>query len=64
MVKSKKKKDELTIIPVEKTKTGNHLTVKTDSNGKITLEWDWDALLNEVISATGVTIKTKKKTKK
>ena len=30
---------------------GNHLTVITYSNGKTELEWDWDALVNEVREA-------------
>ena len=27
---------------------GSHLTVTTYPNGKTELEWDWDALVNEV----------------
>ena len=30
---------------------GNHLTVITYPNGKTELEWDWDALVNEVREA-------------
>ena len=30
---------------------GSHLTVTTYPNGKTTLEWDWDALVNEVREA-------------
>ena len=48
----------------DKVKKGDHLTVTTKSNGQVTLEWDWDALLNEVIAVTSNTSKPKKKTKK
>ena len=30
---------------------GSHLTVITYHNGKTELEWDWDALVNEVRAA-------------
>ena len=30
---------------------GSHLTVTTYPNGKTELEWDWDALVNEVRNA-------------
>jgi hypothetical protein len=30
---------------------GSHLTVTTYPDGKTTLEWDWDALVNEVHEA-------------
>ena len=30
---------------------GSHLTVTTYPNGKAELEWDWDALVNEVREA-------------
>ena len=30
---------------------GSHLTVTTYPNGKTELEWDWDALVNEVREA-------------
>jgi hypothetical protein len=30
---------------------GSHLTVTTYPDGKTTLEWDWDALVNEVREA-------------
>jgi hypothetical protein len=66
---TKKKSDKLTIAPEEMSKVlkGNHLTVTTKPNGKVTLEWDWDALLKEVVDASGVVTEkktTKKKTKK
>jgi len=31
---------------------GTHLTVKTFEDGKTELTWDWDALVNEVRTAT------------
>jgi hypothetical protein len=44
---------------------GSHLTVITYSNGKTELEWDWDALVNEVREAcASVETKSKTKTKK
>ena len=70
MVKTTKKKtDKLTVAPEDMSKVlkGNHLTVTTDAKGKVTLQWDWDALLKEVVDASGVTTETKtpkKKTKK
>jgi hypothetical protein len=71
MVKTTKKKtDKLTVAPEDMSKVlkGNHLTVTTDAKGKVTLQWDWDALMQEVVAATGLVVeekpKTKKKTKK
>jgi hypothetical protein len=43
---------------------GNHLTVTTDAKGKVTLQWDWDALMQEVVAATGLVVEEKPKTKK
>ena len=37
-----------------KVTTGNHLTVTADANGRVSLEWDWDVLLEEVRAATGL----------
>ena len=39
---------------------GTHLTVITDENGKFTLEWDDEQLLNEVREAIASVEKTKK----
>ena len=58
--KSSKKKDSITldmpgtigsaklVFTEPKVVKGNHLTVTTHPDGKTTLEWDWDALVNEV----------------
>ena len=58
--KSSKKKDSITldmpgtigsaklVFAEPKVVKGNHLTVTTHPDGKTTLEWDWDALVNEV----------------
>lgn len=59
MVKTKKKTEG-----VETVLKGNHVTVTTKPNGSVKLSWDWDALLKEVIEATGTKKETKKKTKK
>ena len=32
---------------------GNHLSVTTNKDGKVNLVWDWDALVKEVVAATG-----------
>ena len=60
---SKKKKDSITldmpgtigsaklVFPETKVVKGSHLTVTTHPDGKTTLEWDWDALVNEVRAA-------------
>lgn len=37
----------------ETVKVGKHLTVTTSATG-VRLEWDWDALLAEIRSATGI----------
>ena len=49
MVSSLIKKAKETLEP--KVVKGNHLTVITYPNGKTELEWDWDALVNEVREA-------------
>ena len=36
-----------------RTAKGNHLSVTTNKDGKVNLVWDWDALVKEVIAATG-----------
>ena len=46
----------------DKTTKGDHLTVIKKANGSVELKWDWDALLNDVIKATNLTVK--KETKK
>jgi hypothetical protein len=58
--KMAKKKDSITldmpgtigsaklVFTEPKVVKGNHLTVTTHPDGKTTLEWDWDALVNEV----------------
>ena len=63
---TKKKTDKLTIAPEDMSKVlkGNHLTVTTDATGKVTLQWDWDALMKEVVAASGVTTKAKTPEKK
>lgn len=53
----------------DKVKKGEHLTVTKKANGQIALEWDWDALLKEVVVATATrspieSKTTKRKTKK
>jgi hypothetical protein len=50
MVSSLIKKAKETLEP--KVVKGNHLTVTTHLNGKVELEWDWDALVKEVSEAT------------
>jgi hypothetical protein len=50
MVSSLIKKAKETLGP--KVVKGNHLTVTTHPNGKVELEWDWDALVKEVREAT------------
>ncbi len=50
MVSSLIKKAKETLEP--KVVKGNHLTVTTHPNGKVELEWDWDALVKEVSEAT------------
>ena len=47
----------------DKVKKGDHLTVIKKANGQVSLEWDWDALLNEVVAAT-TNVSTESKTKK
>lgn len=71
MARTIKKKTELGKITVpkeemSKVEKGNHLIVTTNPNGQVSLQWDWDALLKEVVEATGIVIesKPKKKTKK
>lgn len=61
--KPAKKKDSITlempgtiggakvVFAEPKVVKGNHLTVTTHPDGKTTLEWDWDALVNEVREA-------------
>ena len=49
MVSSLIKKAKETLEP--KVVKGNHLTVTTHRNGKVELEWDWDALVKEVREA-------------
>lgn len=58
--KTAKKKDSITldmpgtigsaklVFTEPKVVKGNHLTVTNHPDGKTTLEWDWDALVNEV----------------
>lgn len=36
-----------------RTAKGNHLSVTTNKDGKVNLVWDWDALVKEVVAATG-----------
>ena len=43
---------------------GTHLTVTTDENGKTTLEWDDEALLQEVREALASVTPASKKSKK
>jgi hypothetical protein len=55
-----KKAKEIHFTP--KVVKGNHLTVTTHPNGKVELEWDWDALVQEVREAcAGVDNKPVKK---
>ena len=49
MVSSLIKKAKETLEP--KVVKGTHLTVTTYPNGKVELEWDWDALVQEVREA-------------
>jgi hypothetical protein len=49
MVTSLIKKAKESLEP--KVVKGNHLTVTTHPNGKVELEWDWDALVSEVRAA-------------
>ena len=49
MVSSLIKKAKESLEP--KVVKGNHLTVTTHPNGKVELEWDWDALVSEVRAA-------------
>ena len=49
MVTSLIKKAKETLEP--KVVKGSHLTVTTYPNGKVELEWDWDALVKEVREA-------------
>ncbi len=44
-----KKAKEIHFTP--KVVKGNHLTVTTHPDGKVELEWDWDALVKEVREA-------------
>ena len=41
---------EVSSLP-DSIKVGSHLTVSTYSDGRTELEWDWDALVNEVREA-------------
>lgn len=43
---------------------GSHLTVTTYPDGKVNLEWDWNALTNEVVIATGLVKVTEVKVSK
>lgn len=43
---------------------GDHLTVTTNPNGAVSLEWDWDALVAEVKAATGLVSVTEAKVAK
>ena len=43
---------------------GSHLTVTTYPDGKINLEWDWNALTKEVAAATGLVKVTEVKVSK
>ena len=43
---------------------GKHLTVTTDANGQVSLEWDWNALAEEVRAATGLVSVTEAKVTK
>ena len=42
--------EEVSSLP-DSVKVGSHLTVSTYSDGRTELEWDWDALVNEVREA-------------
>ena len=42
--------EEVSSLP-DLVKVGSHLTVSTYSDGRTELEWDWDALVNEVREA-------------
>lgn len=43
-----KKKEKPAVV------TGSHLTVTTWPDGRVNLEWDWDALTREIQIATGI----------
>lgn len=43
---------------------GSHLTVTTYPDGKVNLEWDWNALTKEVAAATGLVKVTEVKVSK
>lgn len=38
---------------MSRTAKGNHLSVTTNKDGTAKLVWDWDALVKEVVVATG-----------
>ena len=42
--------EEVSSLP-DSIQVGSHLTVSTYSDGRTELEWDWDALVNEVREA-------------
>jgi hypothetical protein len=49
MVRKKIQLAEVSLLPT--VVKGSHLTVTTFPDGKTELEWDWDALVNEVREA-------------
>ena len=49
MARKKNQLAEVNLLPT--VVKGSHLTVTTYPNGKAELEWDWDALVNEVREA-------------
>ena len=50
MARKKIQLAEVSSLP-DSVKVGSHLTVSTYSDGRTELEWDWDALVNEVREA-------------
>ena len=50
MARKKIQLAEVSSLP-DSVQKGRHLTVSTYSDGRTELEWDWDALVNEVREA-------------
>jgi hypothetical protein len=50
MARKKIQLAEVSSLP-DSVQKGSHLTVSTYSDGRTELEWDWDALVNEVREA-------------
>ena len=50
MARKKIQLAEVSSLP-DSVQKGSHLTVTTFPNGRTELEWDWDALINEVREA-------------